>query len=210
MARSSDSEDPKEIVRRGYDQVSLRYRRGSETPPAHAIWIGQLLERLGAAAEVLDLGCGCGVPVARDLAAAGHHVTGVDLSDVQIQRARKLVPDATFIKADAAAIEFGKSCFDAIVCLYTIIHLPLDSQAPLLGRIGRWLRPGGWLLLTAGEQSWTGSEEDWLGGGATMWWSHSDRPTYRRWLVEAGMQVVEESTMPEGEGAHSVFWARRS
>jgi hypothetical protein len=112
------------------------------------------------------------------------------LSDVQIQRARKLVLDATFINADVAAIEFGKSCFDAIVYLSTIIHLPLDSQAPLLGRIGWWLRPGDWLLLTAGEQSWTGSEE--------------------HWLVGAGMQVVEQSTMPEGEGAHSVSRARRS
>ncbi len=112
------------------------------------------------------------------------------MSDVQIQRARKRVLDATFINADVTAIECRESCFDAIVCLYTIIHLPLDSQAPLLGRIGWWLRLGGWLLLTAGEQSWTGSEEDWL--------------------VGAGMQVVEETTMPEGEGAHSVFRARRS
>ena len=64
---------------------------------------------------VLDLGCGCGVPVARDLVAAGHRVTGVDISDVQIQRARHLVPAATFRRADA-----------------TTLHLPPESFEPWL------------------------------------------------------------------------------
>jgi len=41
---------------------------------------------LGEKSRVLDLGCGCGVPVARDLAAAGHEVIGVDVSEVQLQR----------------------------------------------------------------------------------------------------------------------------
>jgi 2-polyprenyl-3-methyl-5-hydroxy-6-metoxy-1,4-benzoquinol methylase len=107
----------------------------------------------------------------------GHHVTGVDLSQVQIQRAMRLVPGAQLISADVTAVAFEARSFDAIICLYTIIHLPLVEQASLLIRIASWLRPGGWLLLTAGDRSWTGSEQRWLDGRAPMWWSHADRST---------------------------------
>ena len=63
-----------------------------------------LLEmRVREGVAVLDLGCGCGVPVARRLARR-YAVTGVDLSPVQVERARTLVPNATFICADMAAL----------------------------------------------------------------------------------------------------------
>jgi 2-polyprenyl-3-methyl-5-hydroxy-6-metoxy-1,4-benzoquinol methylase len=50
--------------------------------------------------------------------------------------------------------------FDAIVCLYTLIHMPLDEQPPLLTQIATWLRPSGWLLTTTGHGAWTGTEAD--------------------------------------------------
>ncbi len=55
---------------------------GQTLPPrAVPTWIAALLALLPGGGRVLDLGCG--VPVARDLAAAGHRVTGVDISDFQ-------------------------------------------------------------------------------------------------------------------------------
>jgi SAM-dependent methyltransferase len=119
------------------------------------------------------------VPLARDLAAAGYAVTGVDLSAVQVERARRLVPTARFLHADAGEVSFPASSFDAVVSLYALIHMPLDEQPRLLRRIGRWLRPGGWLLATTGHHAWTGSEDNWLGGEAPMWWSQADAATYR-------------------------------
>ncbi|MFI7433013.1 class I SAM-dependent methyltransferase [Micromonospora haikouensis] len=76
--------------------------------------------------------------------------------------------------------------FDAIICLYALIHLPLPEQPRLVGRIATWLRPGGWLLATVGDSAWTGTEKNWLGGPAAMWWSQADASTYRSWLREAG------------------------
>jgi 2-polyprenyl-3-methyl-5-hydroxy-6-metoxy-1,4-benzoquinol methylase len=103
-----------------------------------------------AGGAVLDIGCGCGVPLARDLVASGYAVTGVDLSAVQIRRARQLVPTARFLHADATQLRFPSSTFDAVVSLYALIHVPLDEQPPLLDRVGGWLRPGGWFLATTG------------------------------------------------------------
>ncbi|MEV0396985.1 class I SAM-dependent methyltransferase [Polymorphospora rubra] len=202
--------DPTEIVRRGYDSVSHRYRGDHDNPAEYVLWLTSLQRQLPAGAAVLDLGCGCGVPVARTLADAGHRVTGVDLSEVQIDRARRLVPHATFLHGDATQIAFPDRTFDAVVCLYALIHLPIDAQPRLLHRIASWLRPGGLFLATTGAREWTGAEDNWLGGTATMWWSQADAATYRTWITEAGLDIESEHFVPEGSGGHQLFWARRS
>ena len=52
------------------------------------------------------------------------------------------------------------------------------QHRPLLGRIYRWLRPGGTLLFITGETEYTGTQENWLGSNAKMYWSHADGGTY--------------------------------
>ncbi|HYH32058.1 MAG TPA: class I SAM-dependent methyltransferase [Pseudonocardia sp.] len=196
-----------DLVRLGYDAVSERYRGDDDRPPAYARWLRSLSRRLPHRADVLDLGCGCGVPVSRELAARRHRVVGVDLSDRQVERARKLVPRARFVRADATEISFDEATFDAIVCLYALIHVPLDRQERLLRRMRGWLRPGGVLLATVGATAWSGREDDWLGSGAPMWWSHADAASYRRWLTAAGFVIDEDEFVPEGDGGHQLLIA---
>ena len=155
-------------VRRGYDALSYYYRADDAAEGRYARWLADLKSRLPPAGSALDLGCGCGVPVARLLAQAGHEVTGVDVSEVQIERARRLVPAGTFVRADATTITFPAETFDAVVCLYALIHMPLTAQPLLLQRAATWLRPAGWLLAVAGHRAWTGTIENWLGGPAPM------------------------------------------
>lgn len=202
--------DPTDLVRSGYNALSRHYRGDDETTEQYDRWLADLLVRLPERGHVLDIGCGCGVPVARRLTTAGHQVTGVDISDVQIERARSLVPDATFIRADATALDLPPGTFDAIVCLYALIHMPLNQQPHLLHNITRWLRPGGWLLATTGQDAWTGTQDNWLGGPTTMWWSHTDATTYRSWLHQSGLQITDQQFVPDGDSGHALFWARRS
>jgi SAM-dependent methyltransferase len=196
-------------IRSAYNALSRHYRSDDATPPSYRRWLADLRDRLPERSQILDIGCGCGVPVARDLAAAGHQVTGVDISDVQIERARRLVPGASFIRADATGISFPPGSLDAVICLYALIHMPLDRQPRLLHEIARWLRPGGWLLAITGQDAWTGSEDNWLGGPATMWWSQADADTYRGWMRQAGLEIADQQFVPEGDGGHALFWARQ-
>jgi SAM-dependent methyltransferase len=203
-------EDPKQLVRRGYDRLGDRYRADDADEGIYAPWLATLRTRTPPGGAVLDLGCGCGIPVARSLAHAGYRVTGVDFSQAQLRRARRLVPAAAFLHADATRVTFPSGAFDAVVCLYLLIHLPLDEQPVLLRRIAAWLRPGGWLLATGTARGpWTGTEEGWLGGTAPMWWSHADAVTYRDWIQAAGLHVTDQQVIPAEEGGHVLFWARR-
>jgi SAM-dependent methyltransferase len=211
------SEDvAKEVVRRGWDQVSTIYRPPASTLDAfgHSFldyedWLQPLIQHLPRNSAVLDLGCGCGIPVARELS-QHFQVTGVDISDVQINRARLLVPNARFLPADMTRIQFPSQVFAGITCLYALIHVPLSEQRVLLERVHDWLSPGGLILITTGEKAWTGTEENWLGSGAPMYWSHADVDSYAEWLHEIGFVVLERRKIPEGESAHALFLAQRS
>lgn len=203
-----EDQDPKDVVRRGYDALSVRYDQAYGAETKYGPWISELRRRVPVGGSVLDIGCGSGVPVARELVGAGCDVTGVDISEVQIRRARELVPGATFLCADIGGVDFAAGGFDAVVAFYALIHMPIDEQPVLLERIAGWLRPGGWFVGTMGHRAWTGVDEDWLGGGVAMWWSHDDAATNRGWLVQAGLAVEREEFVPEGDGGAVLFWAR--
>jgi len=117
--------DFQRLVARGYDQVADAYLERFEISTVRQKWLHRLIERLPAkSARVLDLGCGAGVPVARELATLGHSVVGVDSSAEQVARARRNVPSATFMQAGMCEVQFDDASFDAIGAFYSIIHVP--------------------------------------------------------------------------------------
>src|SRR3989442_695107 len=162
--------------------VTHAYRRDDADDGMYAEWLDLLERRVESGSSVLDLGCGCGIPVARRLAQR-YAVTGIDMSPVQIGRAREAVPGATFICGDMTTVRFPDATFGAITCLFALIHLPLAEQPVVLRSVRRWLRPGGVFMATLGHRAWTGVEKDWLGvKRGDMWWSQADANTYRQWL----------------------------
>lgn len=212
-ASTSSAAELRELVRRGYDAISHAYRRDdgssneatAETTRTYAAWLGELAADLPQHAHVLDVGCGAGVPADRWLTDTGFSVTGVDISPVQIERARALVPEATFICADLATFDAADATFDAIISLYALIHIPLEDQRRLFPRIRRWLRPAGLFLAIVGHEQWTGVE-DYL--GAPMFWDHADAATYFTWLEGDQFEVLWTRFIPEGSSGHTLLLAR--
>jgi SAM-dependent methyltransferase len=199
--------DPKELVRQSYNRISRAYRGDAiERDRAYFGWLDVLRAHVPNGSRVLELGCGCGIPVAQELAATCR-VTGVDISDVQIERARNLVPAARFVCGDITSVDFPPGEFDAVVSFFTSIHVPLSEQRRLFEAVARWLRPNGCLMASVGHSAWTGYEDDWY--GAPMYWSHADEATYLGWLDALGFDLRWREFFPEGAGGHSVVLARR-
>jgi cyclopropane fatty-acyl-phospholipid synthase-like methyltransferase len=200
--------DPRtRVVERGYDAISDRFvewRDRIVDDPRRA-WREALTSRLGEGARILELGCGAGIPDAASLAER-FHVTGVDISEEQISRARRNVPDADFIQADFAALELEPGQFDAVAAFYSFNHVPRDLLAGLFEKIHLWLVPGGLLLASFGTsdtESWTG---DWL--GTTMFFSSFPPETTRRLLSETGFELLLDELVPmrEPEGEVAFHW----
>lgn len=150
---------PETIVRKGWNQLSGIYRTPGvrSDPPLHTDdqyrkWLGPIVESLEPGTRVLDLGCGTGEPASRELAKC-FDVTGVDLSEAMIRRAREAVPSGRFTRADMTKINFQPGSFGAIVSLYAIIHVPLAKQRPLMTRIRSWLVPHGLFLAVLGPEA---------------------------------------------------------
>ncbi len=200
-------------VRAGYDAVSRAYRADvadEATRRQYVEWLGRVRDRAPADGDVLDLGCGNGIPATKWLSDNGFRVTGVDLSDTMVERARALVPRATFLRGDLTnvdEVDFEESTFDAVVCFYALIHLPVSDQPDVIARVAQWLRPGGTFVATVGHEAWTGTEDNWLGSNAEMLWSHPGAATYRTWIESAGLTIDEERFIPEGSGGHTLFVA---
>ncbi|AKU18435.1 class I SAM-dependent methyltransferase [Luteipulveratus mongoliensis] len=205
-----------ERIRAGYNALSRAYRgdvADGPTQSQYAGWLGWVRDHTPEGGHVVDLGCGNGIPASKWLVDNGFRVTGVDVSDEMIERAHTLVPGATFVRADLtdpAEFDLEDASIDAAISLYALIHIPLECQRGVIGRIARWLRPGGLLVATVGHTAWQGREQGWLGGSVEMWWSHPDASTYRDWLEEAGLEVVHEEFVPEGSSGHQLMIARRA
>src|SRR5437868_6009866 len=124
---------PKEIVKEGYNHLSTAYRehfRASHTEH-YPSWLHTFLQAIPPGSPILELGCADGIPVAQRLSET-HAYWGVDISPVQIQRARVQVPEGHFEVADMTELSFPAESFTGIVALYSIIHVPLEQQPGLI------------------------------------------------------------------------------
>lgn len=200
------------MVREAYEQASHAYR-GDEFDYAgsgYAYWLDRFMRQLAHGARVLDAGCGNGLPVARELAAR-FQVTGIDLSSANVERAKRLVPSATFMCADMTTVEFAAASFDAVVAFYSLINVPLAEQPALIHRFADWLVPGGRVLATVGQEPWTGIETDWRGvTGLQMYYSHAHVSQYRAWFEQVGFVVEEQGRIPlRGNPGYAMLVARK-
>jgi cyclopropane fatty-acyl-phospholipid synthase-like methyltransferase len=212
ISMHSDDYNIKKLVESGYDRISERYLAWSSSPSPRLLYLQQVLDRLPERAQVVELGCGAGVPATRFIAERAH-VTGVDISAAQIALARRYVPDATFIQADMMTLEFPPLAFDAVVALYSIIHVPRVEQAMLIPRLAEWLRLHGQLLMNLGISDEPGFiDPDWL--GTPMYWSNYDADTYLEMIRQAGLTLVEAKIIEDDEDGTPVrflwIWAEKT
>jgi SAM-dependent methyltransferase len=201
MAGRALAREPKEIVARGYDAIALRYAEwaGKIDSPAMA-WVRELDAQLDDGADVLELGCGRGVPATRELARR-HRVTGVDISAVQIELARHHVPEASFVHSDVMELEVAPASFDAVVALFVFGHVPVDEQAGLIARISLWLRDGGFFLGTfATGEAGQDVDDDWL--GVPMFFASLGSEAYAPLLRDAGLEPLRDEIVVQNEPGH--------
>ncbi|MCM2389626.1 SAM-dependent methyltransferase [Streptomyces albipurpureus] len=111
-------------------------------------------ERLAAAPgqRLLDVGCGTGRPALRIARATGAHVSGVSVSNQDIDLARtraeaaSLADRVDFRYADACALPFEAASFDGAWAIESMMHI--GDRTTALTEIARTLRPGSPLVIT--------------------------------------------------------------
>ncbi|KAJ7146446.1 S-adenosyl-L-methionine-dependent methyltransferase [Mycena epipterygia] len=163
-------ENPKSHVEHGYDTIADQYLAWSAPRPTttRMRYIAELIEKLPRGADVLELGCGAGVPSTQVLVDNGLNVTGNDISAAQITLAREHVPKATLVQGDMLTLDFAPASFDAVLAFYSIFHLPKEEQTVMVEKIRGWLKPGGWLLCNFQFEEGDITREGWFVPSVTM------------------------------------------
>ena len=202
--------DYKKLVQTGYNAIAAKYLTTRTETSEDVQLLQELVRQLPRGAKLLDAGCGAGVPVTKVL---GEHfdVTGVDFAEAQIEMARQLVPEATFICHDIVDLDLPDGSFDAICSYYAIIHIPREEHAKLLQNFYRMLKPNRLALLCMGENDIEHDvEEDYH--GSPMYWSHFDAATNLQMLKDTGFEIIQfgavtDSTYPAAK--HLFVLARK-
>ena len=97
------------MVEDSYDKMGERYHktRNNEKFKSELEKFSNLLP---SSADVLDAGCGVGIPVSQFLVKKGFNVTGVDISKKLIDLAKENVPKASFYQKNILTQDAQELC----------------------------------------------------------------------------------------------------
>jgi SAM-dependent methyltransferase len=147
--------------------------------------------------EVLEIGCGGGLPVTRVLADAGLKLWAVDSSPTLLSQFRTRFPSVPVDCAHALESRYFGRKFGAVIAIGLMFLLSAEEQAALIHRASRLIVAGGRFLFTAPIEigTWadtaTGHECRSLG-----------RERYESILTEAGFRRVATY---EDEGRNNYY-----
>jgi ubiquinone/menaquinone biosynthesis C-methylase UbiE len=141
----------------GYARSSRRRRAWAADSPGNRAIRAELLEavldeahdELASGGKVLDIGCGTGFWLAKLHGAgiAASRLTGIDVLSERAEHARRRVPGATILHADARALPFQDDYFSIVLMFTLLSSLSTGKEARrAMDEARRVVQPGGLLL----------------------------------------------------------------
>jgi SAM-dependent methyltransferase len=114
------------------------------------------LANLSKGCKILDLGCGVGT-ASRYFAEQGYQQVGADLSEEMLKecQTRGLTK---LVRLDLEALPFPNSCFDGIWAHTSLLHIPKNRLASVIGLLGKILKSRGALFIALREGEKEGYE----------------------------------------------------
>lgn len=146
-----------------YAALGARWYEATDTPIAllraearhRNPWIHDEIARVRGPGpqRVLDLGCGGGL-LANDLAARGHHVTGLDTTpeNLAVAAAHDATGTVRYVVGDALALPFDAASFDVVCAMDLLEHV--EEPGRLVAEAARVLAPGGVFVFHTFNRTW--------------------------------------------------------
>jgi cyclopropane fatty-acyl-phospholipid synthase-like methyltransferase len=151
--------------------------------------------------EVLEIGCGGGLPVTRALVDAGLRIWAVDSSPTLLSEFKSRFPEVPVDCACALESTYFGRKFEAVIAIGLLFLLNEEEQSALVHRVSDLIVPGGRFLFTAPVE---------IGTWADMTTGHEchslGREKYEAILKEAAFQLIATY---EDEGRNHYYEAER-
>ncbi len=168
-------------------------------------WLERFCERLPPNATVLDLGCGSGVPISRELATRGYLTTGVDSSPEMIALFNTNLPDQRSCLSDMRTLRL-ETTFAGVIAWDSFFHLRPDDQRRMFNIFAEHTRKSSLLMFTSGPRfgEVIGNLE-----GDPLYHASLDAAEYVHLLNQIGFVVVSHSPEDPNCGGRTVWLAQR-
>lgn len=140
-------------MRSSYDAIAERYAEVfraelDEAPLDRAVLraFAEMVMRDQPDAQVVDVGSGPGTVTAH-LSLLALDVSGIDLSPVMVDIARREHPGLNFAVGEMGALDHADASLAGLVAWYSLIHVPDPRRREVIDEFHRVLRPGGYALI---------------------------------------------------------------
>jgi len=172
---------------------------------AEGSWLDRFTALLPAGSAILDVGCGSGLPIGRELLRRGFEVTGVDGAETMLSMFRRNLPSAPSHLMDMRRLSLGRR-FSGLLAWDSFFHLSPDDQRSMFARFQAHAAPDAALMFTSGneEGSAIGDLE-----GDPLYHGSLDATEYRELLNRAGFEVVSHVASDPTCGHRTVWLARQ-
>jgi ubiquinone/menaquinone biosynthesis C-methylase UbiE len=182
-----------------YDNIATHYNAWTDmiNTPTRSLFFNKLVACLPQNSvekvSILELGCGGGLPFTKALLSIPNTIVFAnDISEAQIGIAKQNLAEfgdrVTCKQGDMMQLDFPDASLDAVVGLYTIIHLPREEQTEMVAKIYRWLKPGGHLLVNfTSSADEVNVNPNWLVDKGWMFWSG--------WGADRSLEMVKNSAL---------------
>ena len=195
-----------DFVKQQYDKLADNYLAGRDKFKNNK-YLKKLNELLSPNSQILDVGCGAGIPIDKFLIDKGHKVIGIDISEKQIELAKKHLPQGKFKVEDMSELIEEEYNVDAVVSFYAIFHTKRESHQEILKKISSFIKKDGLLLITMGASEWEGKEDNFFGG--EMEWSHYGKDENTKLVENAGFEIILAEIDTTGGENHLVILAQK-
>jgi cyclopropane fatty-acyl-phospholipid synthase-like methyltransferase len=184
-----------------YEKHACDFLRDRDMSSVGAPIAARWARTLSKGADVIEIACGGGYPVTKELAEAGLRLWAVDGAPTLVAVFQSRFPEIPVQCVRVQDADFFGRDYDAAISIGLLFLLSEPDQAALIARIADILVPGGRFLFTAPIEAgaWrdlcTGLECRSLG-----------RDRYEELLINAGFRVLKTY---EDEGANNYYEAEK-
>jgi SAM-dependent methyltransferase len=188
-----------------YQRHGMAWARLRSDNLLEKLWLDRFCALLPAGAAILDIGCGSGLPIARELIRRGFDITGVDGTPTMLAQFQRNLPGVAAHLADMRDLAL-KQRFAGLLAWDSFFHLSPSDQRAMIPRFQAHAAPGAALMFTSGD-----AEGEAMGEleGDPLYHGSLDPEEYRSLLAAAGFAVIAHTVKDPACGHRTVWLAQQ-
>jgi len=187
-----------------YSQLGIQYIKDLAKGTSPEIY--DFIKLIPKGGRILEIGCAGGRD-SKIFAQKGFKVVGIDLVDIFLKEARKLVPQAKFIKMDLLDLKFPKNYFDAIWVNAVLVHIKKKDVPKALKNLYQVLKPRGKIHLREKRGKGIKVIKEKLSQGKTRRFTFYTEDELKKYLEKSGFKIITLGVFPDTLGRKHLKWA---